>query len=87
MSIFSSIGRAVFGPSDKELIEESMETSSRYSSVPGRPSSLHETDAQTDDEKTIVRTHNERIARGYHWDGRRWVCGEEEEEHSWKASS
>ena len=47
MSIFSSIGRAVFGPSDKELIEESMEASSRYYSVPGRPSYIHKTDAQT----------------------------------------
>ena len=79
MGIFSSIGRAVFGPSDRELIEESMQASSRYYSVPGRPSYIHETDAQTQDEKTIVRTHNELIARGYHWDGRRWICEDDEE--------
>ncbi len=79
MGLFNSIGRAVFGPSDKELIAESMEASSRYYSVPGRPSYIHDADAQTDDEKTIVRTHNELIARGYHWDGRQWVCEDDDE--------
>jgi len=79
MGIFSSIGRAVFGSSDQELMEESMEASSRYYSVPGRPSYIHETDAQTQDEKTIVRTHNELIARGYRWNGRQWVCEDDDE--------
>ncbi len=78
MGIFSSIGRAIFGPSDKELMEESMEASSRYYSVAGRPSYIH--DAQTGDEKTIVRTHNELIARGSHWNGRQWVCEDDDEE-------